>query len=225
VLRVSDTGAGIPASLMQKIFQPFFTTKSCEKGTGLGLSTVAKIVQSHHGFIEVASEVGAGSTFTVYLPAAGTETLPLMEDGQALGPIGHGEHILLVDDECAVLEMTCAMLVANDYKVTTARNGAEALRLFREHLNSIAVIVTDLIMPTMDGATLIREARGLRPQVNVICITGMWFEAKHPELSETDARACMRKPYTAGELLRALRDVLEAEGLSAFSARVASLPP
>ena len=207
-LCVSDTGTGIPGELLEKIFEPFFTTKTHGKGTGLGLSTVASIVRNHNGFIEVRSELGKGSHFNIYLPAVAQRETPAPGALRAPPPVGRGEHVLLVDDELALLEMMRGMLEANHYKVFCAKDGAEALTLFHAHQGEIKVIVTDLMMPVMDGPTLIRAVKQAAPGVGIVCVSGLSSEAKLAELNQADVNALLRKPFSAEELLVTLRKVL-----------------
>src|SRR5437660_1078230 len=127
VLSVADTGSGIPPGLLDKIYEPFFTTKEPGKGTGFGLSTVMAIVQTHHGFIELTSEGGRGTVFSVYLPAARTEDTGFVKKGLPAVEMGRGETVLLVEDEAALLEITREMLEAFNFRVLTARDGGEAL--------------------------------------------------------------------------------------------------
>jgi CheY-like chemotaxis protein len=205
---VSDTGTGIPQELLEKIFEPFFTTKAHGKGTGLGLSTVASIVRNHNGFIEVHSELGKGSRFNIYLPAVTQPETPARVVLRAPPAVGRGERVLLVDDELALLEMMRGMLEANQYKVFSAKDGAEALTLFYAHQGEIKVIVTDLMMPVMDGPTLIRAVRQVAPEVRIVCVSGLSSEPKLADLNPEHVNAHLRKPFSAEDLLVTLRKVL-----------------
>ncbi|PYJ55604.1 MAG: hybrid sensor histidine kinase/response regulator [Verrucomicrobia bacterium] len=207
VLSVADTGSGIPPELLDKIYEPFFTTKEPGKGTGLGLSTVLSIVQTHHGFIELISEVGRGTVFSVYLPAARTEDTGFVGIGLATVEMGRGETVLLVEDEAALLEITREMLEAFNYRVLTARDGAEALALYEQHGREIDVVVTDMVMPVMDGAALVQELRRIQPQVKVVCVSGLGSKAKAAQLNP---HAFLAKPYSTDKLLTTLREVIAA---------------
>src|SRR5205823_4786336 len=178
VLSVVDTGCGIPPELLGKIYEPFFTTKEMGKGTGLGLSTVMAIVQTHHGFIELSSEVGRGTVFSVYLPAARTEDTGFVKMGLPAMEMGRGETVLLVEDEAALLEIAREMLEAFNYRVVTASDGAEALALYEQRAREINVVVTDMMMPVMDGAALVQELRRIQPQVKVVCVSGFGSRAR-----------------------------------------------
>ena len=207
VLSVADTGSGIPPELLDKIYEPFFTTKEPGKGTGLGLSTVLSIVQTHHGFIELISEVGRGTVFSVYLPAARTEDTGFVGIGLATVEMGRGETVLLVEDEAALLEITREMLEAFNYRVLTARDGAEALALYEQHGREIDVVVTDMVMPVMDGAALVQELRRIQPQVKVVCVSGLGSKAK---VAQLNPHAFLAKPYSTDKLLTTLREVIAA---------------
>ena len=154
VVTVADTGVGIPPEIVDRIFEPFFTTKEVGKGTGLGLSTVLGIIKSHGGFVEVNSTIGKGTQFSVFLPTVNA-TEPLEETESEI-PSGQGELILVVDDEAAIREIDRASLETYYYRVLTAKDGIEAIALYAQHRDEIGLVLIDMIMPTMDGATTIR---------------------------------------------------------------------
>ncbi|HYE59531.1 MAG TPA: response regulator, partial [Rhodothermales bacterium] len=177
-LGVSDTGHGIPPDVLDKIFEPFFTTKSVEKGTGLGLSTVYSIVKSHGGFVSVYSEPGQGTTFSVFLPAAESDAV-VHEGGEGSGEnivMGNGECVLLVDDEPFILETATEILESHGYRTCTATNGREALDVFHEKRSEIRLVLTDLMMPEMDGVSLIRALRAEAPDLPIVAASGMMGE-------------------------------------------------
>ncbi|HXT38944.1 MAG TPA: response regulator [Candidatus Angelobacter sp.] len=211
VLTVSDTGSGIPAELMDKIYEPFFTTKEAGKGTGLGLSTVMGIVQTHHGFIELTSQVGKGTVFKVYLPAAKTEDTGFVKLRLHAMQAGRGETIMVVDDEAALLGIMKETLEAFNYRVLTATQGAEALALFQQHSREVQIVITDLMMPVMDGAALVAELRRIRPEIKIICISGLGSKTSSTDIEELNPRAFLTKPYSTEKLLDTLREIIAAQ--------------
>ena len=165
VINVSDTGPGMSPEIQSRIFEPFFTTKEMTKGTGLGLSTALTIVKSHGGFINVYSELHKGSQFTLYLPALDAPGLADHEKAQTDLPIGNGELILVVDDEESIREITRGTLETFGYNVLTASDGTEALAIYADKKNEIAVVLTDMVMPFMDGPATIRALQRMNPAV------------------------------------------------------------
>jgi two-component system cell cycle sensor histidine kinase/response regulator CckA len=208
VLSVADTGDGIAPDLLAKIFEPFFTTKEEGRGTGLGLSTVLGIVKSHGGFLDVVSTVGKGSIFSVYLPATATPEDEPNTPRRPMLPPGSGELILLVDDEIAILEINKAMLESFNYQVVMAKNGEEALAIYRERQREIRVVITDVMMPVMDGPTLVRKLQSMDPHVKVMCLTGIASRAKLADAQKLVVQGFLHKPYSAEQLLTTVRDVL-----------------
>ncbi len=179
MMRVEDTGTGIPPAVLDRMFEPFFTTKETGKGTGLGLSTAHAIVRSHGGFIDVYSEVGKGTRFRVYLPAlvAASSAVEVVR-AQAQLPRGDGELILIVDDEEAIRLVARRTLEHFGYRVVLASNGAEAVAVYAQHRGEIAVVLTDMAMPVMDGAATIVALRRLDPQALVIASSGLDADGK-----------------------------------------------
>ena len=214
-LRVTDTGTGIPKEIMDKIFDPFFTTKEIGKGTGLGLATVMGIVKSHGGMLHVYSEVGKGSAFNVLLPAAPNAVAPGEEAVREPLPMGKGETILVVDDEAGILGATTKLLERHNYKVLAAADGAEALTLFTRHRGAIRLIMTDVMMPVMDGLALTRVIRKMAPDLGIIASSGLEHDARFEELRGLGVSAFLTKPYTAEKLLRTLRELLADSGAPA----------
>ncbi|MBE2286310.1 MAG: PAS domain S-box protein [Prosthecobacter sp.] len=211
VIGVEDEGVGIAQDVPPKIFDPFFTTKPPGKGTGLGLSTSLAIVKSHGGFVRVRSEPGHGTRFTVYLPALPPSTEQTPEIDEQPLPRGNNELVLVIDDEAAVREITRQTLSAYGYRTLLAADGAEAVTLYSKHTNDIAVVLTDMAMPVMDGATTIQVLVKMNPQVRIIAASGVTAHGGMKKSAEAGARQFLPKPYTAETILRALRQVLHDE--------------
>jgi two-component system, cell cycle sensor histidine kinase and response regulator CckA len=202
-ITIADSGVGMSPGVINRIFEPFFTTKEHGKGTGLGLSTALGIVKGHGGFINVYSEPGRGTQFKIYLPAAESA----FAAGADLSPsliVGHGELILIVDDEIAIREITKETLEAYGYRALTAADGTEAVALYAQHKDEIKVVLTDLMMPYMDGPSTIRALRKLNPKVRIIASSGLAGNGRAIE----GAKMFLPKPYTAERLLKALADVI-----------------
>jgi PAS domain S-box-containing protein len=209
-ITVSDTGTGIPPEIIDKVFEPFFTTKELGGGTGLGLSSAVGIVRSHGGIIKVHSELGEGATFEVYLPATAIAlATPPAEVKEAALPRGNGETILLVDDEASILKTTSKALEASGYRVLTAQNGADALPIYLANQEAIAVVLTDMMMPVMDGPATIRALMRLNPAIKIIAATGLNANGTSARVAETRVKHYLTKPYTAETLLYTLHDILE----------------
>ena len=215
MLQVTDTGQGIPASNLEKIFDPFFTTKEIGKGTGLGLSTVLGIVKSHQGFITVDSEVKKGTTFKVFLPASPEAGNHSKSRTATSLPHGKGEAILFVDDEDSIVSSNRRMLENYGYKVLTAKNGEEALSIFRRNGQIVHVVVTDILMPDMDGVELIREVKKIHPKIKIIASSGLGKDLNGrfqvSDLKSLKIDNFLDKPYTVQQLLTVLHEILSGK--------------
>jgi CheY-like chemotaxis protein len=209
IIRVEDTGDGIPPEVAKRMFDPFFTTKAVGKGTGLGLSTVVGIVKSHGGFISHYSEPGKGTRFMVYLPVADDEARE-PSDRRIVDPArGCGELIIVVDDEAPIRGITCDVLKEYNYQVLPARDGTEALSLFLDHQDRVRLILTDIMMPSMDGLALTRALRAIAPDLAIVATTGLDQEARKQELAAFGVTEILIKPCAPAELLAALRRSLD----------------
>jgi len=209
-LKVSDTGCGIPIDLLGKIFEPFFTTKEVGKGTGLGLSTVYGIVKQTDGFIFADSEIGHGTSFTIYLPvhAAAEPVAPAPPTRVETGDLWGSGTILLVEDEAMVRAVAERALTRQGYTVLTANNGEEALELLEgEEGASIDLLISDVVMPMMDGPTLVRAARVLFPEMKIIFMSG-YAEEQLRKSIDVDRVAFLSKPFSVQQLGTAARDAL-----------------
>jgi PAS domain S-box-containing protein len=211
-LRVADTGSGMSAETMDKIFDPFFTTKEVGKGTGLGLATVIGIVKSHNGFLTVQSEIGVGTTFSVFLPASReAQESKAMESGEAAITSGNGELILVVDDEAPIREALVRTLSAHGYRAYTAEDGSDALALYFQRRGEISVVLTDVSMAQMDGVSLVRSLRRVDPKAKIIVSSGHLQKEMMTVLSSLGVKTFLNKPYTADKLLRAVQATLKDE--------------
>jgi PAS domain S-box-containing protein len=212
IINVTDSGEGIPPEILDKIFDPFFTTKDVGTGTGLGLSTVMAIVKSHGGFLNVYSEVGKGSSFKVYLPAL-EKSSKTQRDTVSLAtlPRGNGERILIVDDENSILAITSQTLQAFGYTTMTANDGAEAIAIYAQHRKKIAVVLTDMAMPVMDGPATIRALLKVNPATKIIAVTGLKTEGSEAKALNAGVKHLLSKPYTTSTLLQTLRTVLDED--------------
>lgn len=209
MITVSDTGPGMSPEVQSRIFEPFFTTKEMTKGTGLGLSTAVSIVKSHGGFINVYSELHRGSQFSVYLPALDTAEAVAAGTLQTDLPLGKGELILVVDDEEAIREITRGTLETFGYKVLTANDGTEALAIYADKKNEIAAVLTDMVMPFMDGPATIRALHRMNPQIRIIAASGLGAVHRAGEGALEGVSVFLNKPYTAEKLLKTLAHVLK----------------
>jgi len=214
-IEVRDTGTGIQQDVLEKIWEPFFTTKSAGKGTGLGLSTVRSIVRQNDGFATVATSTnsrdGHGTVFTIYLPAAvdgivGGDAGPKGKLPQS----GRGELILLVDDETSVCEMGAKILTQHGYRAIAASNGSEAITAFGLHASEVRLLLTDLDMPSLGGRELSIALRRLRPDLPVIVMSG-GITQTDPRYDEY-ATAYIPKPFTVESLLSIVRQTLDEAG-------------
>lgn len=212
-LAVSDTGTGMSADVAAHVFEPFFTTKPAGQGTGLGLSTVYGIVTGDGGCIGVDSAEGAGTTFRVYLPAAGAPAGPAGRVAAAPGrrvpgTAGNGETVLVVDDERAVLEVTSRILRRNGYATLEANTWEEALSLASSQ--QLELLLTDSVMPGMSGQVLADRIRAVRPGVRALHMSGYSGGSVSPQLGSDDTAAFLQKPFTADTLLAKVREVLDS---------------
>ena len=217
-LTVTDTGCGMERKVLQRIFEPFFTTKEVGKGTGIGLSTVYGIVQQHHGWVEVASEVGLGTTFKIFLPVAQkpVPAAPVVSPPQTVN--GGEETVLVVEDESHLLEMTRRLLERYHYRILTAPSGVEALQVWEQHEGRIDLLLTDMIMPgDMSGVDLAGELKKRKPGLKVIITSGYSSELVGKDFGQGDI-LFLAKPYQPQQVARIIRATLDTPSKSPLPA-------
>jgi PAS domain S-box-containing protein len=208
LITVSDTGVGMTPEVQNRIFDPFFTTKELGKGTGLGLATTLSIVKSHGGFINAYSEPGRGTQFSIYIPSSESESHAETKTDKLTYPKGHGETILVVDDEENIVLVTRGTLEKFDYKVLTASDGTDALAVYAAHRDEIDLVLTDIAMPYMDGVAEIRALRKMDPLLKIIAASGLTTTEQSADLQSLNVNAFLSKPYTAEKLLTTLAEIL-----------------
>jgi len=208
-MTIEDTGVGMDESVQQRIFDPFFTTKEMGRGTGLGLASVYGIVKNHEGFINVFSKPGQGTRFEIYLPAS-AKTVPLKE--KAVEKFVEGrETVLLVDDEAMIVDVGSRMLQKLGYKVFTARDGIEAIEVFKKHQKKIDAIVLDMIMPRMGGGETYDRIKKIKPGVKVLLSSGYSINGQASEILKRGCNGFIQKPFNLQNLSQSLRTILEGK--------------
>jgi CheY-like chemotaxis protein len=209
-IEVSDTGEGMTPETQKRIFEPFFTTKGIGKGTGLGLSVVFGIVQTHKGFIDVESELGKGSTFRLYLPASQVAEPISIKDEETLEEIlGGTETLLIVEDEEMLMMSLQMVLIEKGYKVLSAEDGLTALKIYQERKNDIALVLTDLGLPTMTGLEVCQRIKTINPNEHMILATGFLDPEMKSEFLKAGIQHFLFKPYDLKQVLKVVREVLD----------------
>jgi two-component system, cell cycle sensor histidine kinase and response regulator CckA len=204
---VTDTGIGMDEKTKERIFEPFFTTKEMGRGTGLGLASVYGIIKGHNGIINVYSEKGHGATFTIYLPASEKE---FVKEAPVAADIVKGEGtILLVDDEDMIVEVSRELLEVLGYRVHVAKNGGDAVEIYREKQSEIDVIILDMIMPGMGGGETFEALKSINPDVRVILSSGYSINGKAKEIMKRGCKAFIQKPFQMGDLSDKIKKVLD----------------
>jgi CheY-like chemotaxis protein len=210
-LTIADTGHGMDQATMAKIFDPYFTTKARGKGTGLGLAVVLGILRGYGGEIQVRSEVGKGTTFTLYFPVVELATDQSCQSIGSQEPMPRGtEHILLVDDEKSIADVTTSMLERLGYKVTVRISGYDALEAFRSLADRIDLLIADLTMPQMTGLQLYREIKMIRPDIKVIICTGFSEQLDCGKSRVIGIEGFLNKPVVMADLAYCVRRVLDS---------------
>ena len=210
-LRVTDTGVGIPPQNLSRIFEPFFTTKEPGKGTGLGLATVFGIVQQHGGIVSVESRVGAGSVFQILLPAIRPARMPTRFDATASSSGGGAETILVVEDEPVLRRVTRLVLERAGYNVLEAADGVQALKIWEQNREAIALLLTDIVMPEgISGRELADRIRAIDPRMRVVFTSGFSEEIAGREMRLKAGQNFIPKPASAAQMLETVRNVLDS---------------
>jgi CheY-like chemotaxis protein len=212
VITIADTGSGMTPEVLNRIWEPFFTTKGEGKGTGLGLSTVRGIAAAHNGFVTVATQVGRGTSFSVFLPAERPEAPEAAAVVAPQLPRGQGELILVVDDETEIRDVTTAILVGHGYRVITGRDGVEAVGTFTERKAEIRLVLSDINMPNLDGAALALVLRRLKPDLGILFMTGLDGDTSPGTPDSAPDIERLQKPFTVASLGTAVHRTLTGGG-------------
>jgi two-component system sensor histidine kinase EvgS len=211
VLTVSDDGCGIGKDALDQIFEPFYTTKTVGEGTGLGLATVYGIVKQNDGFIDVHSEPDRGSTFKIYLPRSGDATVKARTPAATTTPAGKGETVLLVEDEADVLEVGRELLEELGYQVLTAGKPSEAIGLAEAHAAKLRLLITDVVMPEMNGRELAQQIQTTIPGLKCLFTSGYTTDViAHHGILHEDVNF-LHKPFSLDDLAGKLQQVLESD--------------
>ena len=205
---IRDTGVGMDEKTLDRVFEPFFTTKEMGRGAGLGLASAYGIIKSHGGFITVASKVGEGTTFDIFLPASREKAAPVTERLEAA--VQGKETILLIDDEEVIIEVSSEILEMLGYRVWTVRTGQEAITLYKSRKNEIDLVILDMIMPGMSGGDTFDRLKAINPGVKVILSTGYSLTGQAREIMARGCRGFIQKPYKIETLSQKVREALAA---------------
>ena len=206
-LEVTDTGKGMEKETRERIFEPFFTTKEMGKGTGLGLASVYGIVKAHGGYLDVASEPGQGTTFSIYLPAtekqADTQAEPDSQIETSSGTI------LIVDDEEIILDMSSKILEKLGYRVLIATSGKKALEFYEAEKDGIDLIILDMVMPGMGGGETFDRIMAIEPQAKVLLSSGYSLDGEATDILKRGCKGFVQKPFTFKDLSLRIKAILE----------------
>jgi len=207
VLEIEDSGTGISKDDLEHIFEPFFTTKQVGQGTGLGLSIIHGIVEQNKGFIEVESEIGKGTKFSIFFPAIHEKSMDEIKKSTEIINLSGNETILLVEDEKSIIKLVSRILEGQGYNIITAANGEEALKL--AEINKFDLLLSDVIMPKMNGRILYEKIKTIYPNMKVLFMSGYTYEVIKTHGVESEGCGFIQKPYQTHELLSKIREILD----------------
>ena len=208
VIKVRDTGMGMDEKTMDRIFEPFFTTKEEGKGTGLGLATAYGVIQQHGGMIEVSSEPGKGSEFTIFLPLTTKKAAPINKYREET-VAGGAETILIAEDEAMVRQMARAILIRAGYTVLTAEDGQEAVDMFEEHCGQISLVIMDITMPKLTGGEVFERIRAIKPEIPVLVCSAYNEGSEKTDFVAKEGLSYLQKPYSAKTLMKSVRRIID----------------
>ncbi|NIU00148.1 MAG: response regulator [Nitrosopumilaceae archaeon] len=207
-IRIADTGSGMDLDTQKRLFEPFFTTKTRGRGTGLGLAVVYGIVSSHYGFIDVKSELGKGTTFYFYFPMVSEEYVTVQDQTADVMTSGH-ETILIVEDEQMLIELLENIFQTHGYSVLVARDGKEAIDVYRQHFQKIDLVLTDSGLPKLSGWEAFCSMRKINPQIKTVFASGYFEPDLKTKLIENGVVDFVQKPYSPNEVVNKIREVLD----------------
>jgi two-component system, cell cycle sensor histidine kinase and response regulator CckA len=207
-LTFSDTGIGMPEEIRQRIFEPFFTTKKDQKGTGLGLAMVYGIIKNHGGFIDVDSEPGKGTTFSIYFPISGKRTSKKLKI-PSIQPRRGNETILVADDEEMMRQLIVEVLDSDGYRVIPVEDGEKALDIYRQRAEEIDLVILDMVMPRMGGPEAFRQLKEINPGVKVLLSSGYSQDGQAQQIIKEGVLGFIQKPYAINELLNKIRYIID----------------
>ena len=209
-LKVSDTGHGMDTAVKERLFEPFFSTKQRHQGTGLGLSVVYGIISSHFGFIDVDSEPGKGTTFTLYFPQIEKpqQEAPI-EETQSETPLAGKETILIVEDEEMLVDLLSATFADSGYKVLVARDGIEAIQTYQKNIGKIDLIFSDSGLPKLSGWEAFNRIRQLDPAARAVFASGFYEPEIRSQMTMHGVEKVIQKPYSPIDILKTIREILD----------------
>ena len=209
LISVSDTGTGINKKSLERVFEPFYTTKEIGKGTGLGMSIIYGIVKQNNGSVRIESAPGKGTTVSIYLPTIDEARLS-REKRHKIKPVVQGTETLLVaEDDEIVKSFLARILERAGYSVITARDGEDAVVKFKENMDDISLVITDVVMPKKNGKEIFEEIKKIRPEMKVIFISGYSADIIHKKFMIQEGVDFITKPFMKNDLLQKVRNVID----------------